>query len=913
VFSVTKLLSLNTKEPMLKRILKITSIILLVLVVAAFAAPYIFKDKITAFVKKEINDNLNAKVDFTAVDISFFKHFPRVALGLENLQVTGVDEFSADTLFAAKNIDAAVNIMSVIKDGEYKIYSINVNEPRIHAIVTKEGKPNWSIKKPDTITATASKDEKPFQLNLQSYTITNAYLKYTDATSNMSSEITGLNHWGSGDFTSDLFTLSTKTTVDALSFSYGNIPYFSKTKTSIDADIQVDNKKNKYSFKTDKITLNELKLTSEGFFQLVNDSVYNMDIKYDAPSTDFKNILSLIPAIYQKDFSSIKTSGKALFNGFVKGTYSGKQIPAYNLNLEVKDGFFQYPDLPKPVKNINFSVKVDNPDGITDHTIVNIPQAHIEMDNDPFDFRLLVKNPLSEMYIEGAAKGKLDLSKVAQLVKLEAGTKLSGLINADVSVNGSVAAIKKKQYEKFNAAGTINLDNFFYASKDYPDGVKLNTLVASFNPKNVILSNLSGQFMKTNFSANGSIDNLLPYILQNQSLTGLMNIKADLINLNNLMGTSADTTTKGTAAAAPFAVPANLDFTVNTGVDKVHYDKIDMQDFSGSLILKDETVRLENIKSNLLDGTMNVNGFYSTKINKKKPDISLTYDVKGFDVEKTFNAFNTIQKIMPIGKFLSGKLSSQLTFTGKLGDNMMPDLASLTGNGNLLLIEGFLKKFAPVEKLAALLNIKELESFSLKDVKNYIEFANGKVLVKPFKVKVNAIDMEIGGMHGFDESIDYLINMKVPRALMGTQGNSYVNSLVSQVNNKGIPVKLGDFVNLKVNMGGSITNPVLKTDLKQAAGSLADDLKQQATDFAKAKIDSTKKAVTSAVKDTIASLKKQAVQTAGDELKKQLFSKNDTSKATAGGKNKLGESAKGLLNGLSSFGKKKAPADSTKH
>jgi hypothetical protein len=67
VFSVTKLLSLNTKEPMLKRILKITSIILLVLVVAAFAAPYIFKDKITAFVKKEINDNLNAKVDFKSV------------------------------------------------------------------------------------------------------------------------------------------------------------------------------------------------------------------------------------------------------------------------------------------------------------------------------------------------------------------------------------------------------------------------------------------------------------------------------------------------------------------------------------------------------------------------------------------------------------------------------------------------------------------------------------------------------------------------------------------------------------------------------------------------------------------------------------------------------------------------------
>ena len=353
---------------MLKKIVKITLIVLLILVVAAFAAPFLFKDKITALVKTEINNNLDAKVDFTDVDISFFRHFPRVALGLKNMQVVGINEFAADTLFVAKNIDVAVNIMSVIKGDEYKIYSITVDEPRIHAIVTKAGKANWSIAKPDTAAAKVPAEQTAFKMNLQSYSINNGYIKYDDAASNMSSEITGLNHSGSGDFTSDLFTLATKTNADAVTFVYGGIPYFSKTKTTIDADFQIDNKTNKYSFKTDKVTLNDLKLTTEGFFQLVNDSVYNMDIKYDAPSTDFKNILSLIPAIYQKDFATVKTSGKALFNGFVKGTYSSKQIPAYNLNLSVKDGFFQYPDLPKPVKNINFSVKVDNPDGVTDHT-----------------------------------------------------------------------------------------------------------------------------------------------------------------------------------------------------------------------------------------------------------------------------------------------------------------------------------------------------------------------------------------------------------------------------------------------------------------------------------------------------------------------------------------------------------------
>ena len=70
----------------------------------------------------------------------------------------------------------------------------------------------------------------------------------------MSTEIVNLDHEGSGDFTSDLFTLTTKTNADAVSFNYGGIPYLLNTKTSINADIDIDNKTNTYNFKTDEIS-----------------------------------------------------------------------------------------------------------------------------------------------------------------------------------------------------------------------------------------------------------------------------------------------------------------------------------------------------------------------------------------------------------------------------------------------------------------------------------------------------------------------------------------------------------------------------------------------------------------------------------------------------------------------------------
>ena len=911
--NIQSIMKKNRPVAILKKVFKIFLIVLILLVGFAFAAPYVFKGKIIALVKNEINKSINAKADFKDVDISFFRSFPKVSLALENLQIIGDNEFANDTLIAAKAINVSLDIMSVVKGSDFKIYSISVDEPRIHALVLKDGSANWDIAKEDDAAPQATTEEKPFTLNLQHYAINNGYIFYDDATSNMRSEIINLNHEGNGDFSADLFTLFTKTSADAVSFSYGGIPYLSKAITAMDADIIVDNKIAKYSFQKGAITLNELVLATEGFFQLVNDSTYGMDIKFDAPATDFKNILSLVPAIYKNDFKNIKTSGKAVFNGFVKGTYSENEMPAYNVDLAIQDGFFQYPDLPLPVKNINLTMNVKNPDGVTDHTVVDIPKAHIDLDNEPFDFRLLLKTPVSDMFIDAAAKGKLDLSKVSQFTKLEKGTRLSGLMIADINIQGKMSAIEQQRYEQFNAAGILSLKDFLYASKDYPEGVSLNSLLMTFNPKNVTVSNVEGQYMKTNFSADGTINNLLGYVLKDQTLDGTFSMKADQVNLDDWMGVSTDTVSGTAEESKPFLVPSNIQFVVNTSIDKVHYDRLDLHNLSGSLRMVDETVHINNVQANALDGTMAISGSYSTKDNKLKPSISLTYDVKGLDVQKTFYAFNTLQKIMPVGKFISGKLSSKLSFTGQLGDNMMPDLNSLTGAGNLLLIEGFLKKFAPVDKLAQNLNIKELETISLRDVKNHIQFTNGKVLVKPFTIKAKEIDMEIGGMHGLDQSMDYIVNLKLPRSMMGDKGNQYIDNLISQVSNKGVPVKVAEVVNLHVLVGGTITNPVFKTDLKQAANSLVADLKQQATDFAKQKIDSTKTAVTAAVKDTIASVRKQATDIAREELKRKLAGEKDTTSFASKVTNtKLEETGKGLIQGLNPFKKKKPAVDSTK-
>ena len=335
----------------------------------------------------------------------------------------------------------------------------------------------------------------------------------------------------------------------------------------------------------------------------------------------------MFPAVYSKDFASVKTNGQALFKGFVKGIYDPKHMPAYHIDLDIKNGFFQYPDLPKSVKNINMSIQVDNPDGITDHITASISDGHIEMDADPFDFHLLLKKPVSDMYIDASLNGKLDLGGLSKFLKFDAGTKMSGLVNAELQARGNIASLEKKQYEQFDARGTLTINDFSYQSKSYPDGILLNKMLMTFNPKNVTLSELTGQYFKTNFTANGTLNNLLAYAFKNQALDGSLNVKADQINLNDWMGTTSNTTTTSTTATATtaFAVPANINFIVNASSDKVHYDNLDMEHVAGSLSIADETIKLNNVKADALDGTMTINGYYSTKEDKKNPDHHVAY------------------------------------------------------------------------------------------------------------------------------------------------------------------------------------------------------------------------------------------------------------------------------------------------
>jgi len=849
---------------MLKKISIVVIGLFVVLFAAAAAIPLFFKKEIDAKIKSSINESVNAKVDFKDLDLTLIRSFPNLGIKINNLTVLGIDSFAKDTLANIKQLQLNVNLMSVIKGEKYEIKSINLEEPKILAKVLKSGQANWDIAKKDsTGTDGADTAKTAFKVALQKYAIEKGKVVYDDASLGFFMEMDNLNHTGTGDFTQDLFTLKTQSDIEKLTVKYGGIPYLNKVKLDADLPIDIDMKDMKFTFAENKIKLNELLLSAVGYLAMPNDKDIVMDFKFDAKQSELKNFLSLIPAIYASNFKDMDATGKFAMDGSAKGTYNEKSLPAFNVNLSIENGKIKYPSLPSAINNIQVKSQISNPDGVMDHTVVNVPAFHMEFGNAPIDGRLLLKNPTTDPFVDMALKGKLDLKQLTTIFPMKDMT-LSGILDADVQAAGRKSSIDKGQYEAFKASGQMLASNFNYSGKNVPMPVSVPSAKMSFSPKNITLSNLTAKVGKSDFAANGTVNNYLSYFFKkNQALQGTFNVTSNLIDVNELMGpkSTVETEKKSDSKLTVFEVPGNIDFDMTAKAGRVLYDNYDITNAKGALEVKNKTIYFKDMGMNMLDGTVKMNGSYAT-IDPKKPKVDVDFGIEKMDIQKAFTAFNTVKLLAPVAKFAKGVFSTNLKFNSDLDQNMMPVYSSINAEGLTNIIQAVLDGFEPLNKLASALSSDKFKKLELNNVLTKFKIKDGRLNVAPFDIKKEGILMNVQGSNGLDQSMDYQLGLNVPRAMLGAKANETANAFIAKLNNKaGTNVAMSETIKVNAVLGGTILKPTInlkygagdaKSGAKEAVNQVVAEKKEEIKAVAQAKLDTIKSQATEKAKNAIA-------------------------------------------------------------
>lgn len=878
----------------MKKFLKWTAIVLGIIIVALAAAPFLFKDKIQQMVIRAINNNLEATVDFDKIDLSLFRSFPMANVSIQKLSVINKAPFEGDTLVYSDRIDLKMSVKELFKsaDETIEVEYFSIKDTQVNLIFNPDGLGNFDIAiKSDEDKEEDTSEDSGFSMKLQGYEVENLKFTYLDQASNMKMVLDKINHKGTGDFTNSVVDLDTYTSAVA-SFDMDDTNYLNNVNLILDADLSLDLENSKYTFKENMARINKLPLEFDGFLQLKEEG-QEYDLTFNTPTTSFSNFLGLIPSAYSGELENITTTGDFSVKGFVKGILSETTIPQFDIAMASDNASFKYPDLPKTVQNIIIDAKVRNETGLTKDIYVDLDQLSFKIDQDVFNAKAKLRNVTENMLVDANLNGTINLANLSQAYPIQLEKDLKGVLRADVGLSLDMLSIEQEQYENVKAQGTLNLTGFEYDGEELAKPLVISEADLKFNPSHVALNKLDAKTGKSDIQATGTLDNFYGFMFKDQTLKANFNLTSNHLEVADLMTTSTTETSSEETTAAPsedFKIPSFLDCIISAKASTVVYDNLTLKNVSGKLTIKDETVALQNVVTSIFGGNIGLEGTVSTQ--GIKPLFDMNLNLNALDISSAFTQLEMLEKIAPIAGVISGKINSTIKLNGKLdAKELTPDLATLTGDliGQFLETKVNADKSKLLSSLDSHLNFIDFEKLNIDKLKTHLTFENGKVNIQPIDLSYDDINIELGGTHGFDQSMNYGVTFDVPAKYLGKEVTGLLANLSgNEANTMTVPIK--------ANITGDFSNPKIQTDMKQVVTNLTNQIvEKQKTELVNKGKDALEDAIGKDV-DIPTSKEEinQKVEDAKEEINQKIEEKKEEAKEEA--KDKAKEALRDLLN-----------------
>lgn len=909
----------------MKKALKIFGGVVVALAGLMLVSPILLKDKAKDIALESVNGMLNAEVYLDDVSISFFKNFPHASVTAEKFGVIGKDNFAGDTLANVGELTVAVNLSSLFSES-YQICKVQVKDAYVNAIVDTLGRANWDIMVSDS-TETASEDtsSSDVKLALEKITIENLNVKYNDMPSRMLASLEKVDMSMKGDLDLSLSTLANidKLTLNAGKIGYSDstnlgasvenfniemsgkvsdavskiqsalgidkvtvrqsgVPYLSEATVKADINVEADLENNKYTFGQNNISLNEISASFDGFVQLI-DTVIDMDVKLSTPNIEFKHILSLIPAMYKQDFASIQTSGKVNLNAEAKGKMYGDVLPAFNVDLGISDAMFKYPDLPSALKDINVAINAKNDGGTADNVTIDINKFGFNLAGNPFNITAKLKKLISDPDFAFSAKGLIDFQKISEVVHIE-DARLQGKLNADLDAAGLMSYVEKEQYDKFKVDGALGLSDFVLTMKDVDYNIEINKANLDFTTQHVGL-NAAVKLGQSDLSVTGKLTHFLQYVLRSEEIQGELTVNSSYMNVNEIMGAPEEKELDEAPVAEseePLVIPNNIDFKMNVGMNKIIYDKIEIDNFKGNISLKNAVAKLNSLSANTMGGSFTASGEFDGR-DSLKPVAAADVNIKEMNLSEVFTKVRTAHRLVPLFSDATGKFSMTGKFSSAInGKDLSPIMQTINAKGNFKTANMGLTNVSAFTKVADKVGLSALKNPQFKDLNVSFKITDGKLEIDPVETMVNNATLNVTGWSGLDRTLGYVAKIVLPQEVPGA---------ASKVINK---------IGFDVNVGGTFDNPEVKISAGSMLSDIKDQVKEQVKEAVTEKVEEAKAKVNEEVEKQKAKLiseaeaqRKNLIETAeksGDKLiseaeaqstKLQKDAKNPIQKAAA--------------------------------
>ncbi len=756
----------------------------LVLVVASAALIWFRKDQLLKEMVSRLNDKLRVPVKVEKIGLSI-DQFPKVGVAFESVWIPD-PLHPGDTLLFASEMSATSDFRNWLR-GSYPINHLVLRSGFLSIYIPKAGPPNYDLLRP------SDPGDSSVAIELKSVELRSFRVVYVDRKLDLEFRSKGLDFDAKGDFVPldvDIESRWKSVFFRTADFEYaanqGAAEFYGNPQVA-EGVFESPELKARYSFDFSK----GQQWSAKG--RIADPVTLGRQIGAKLPES-----IESISGGADFELESRKISGVESFSFKARSDaqkLSYRGLPPLELDysvtgrLEKGSKVFDFDRLKLVGKGVNYQ-------GVLSLSLGSKARANLK---GSFELDLALAHRFGEFKevksVEGFARGTIAYSGPlgtdhrpdawTGLVELES----VGLANEVITIKnatGSVS-IKEGQFELSNMLCKINGQEAFINGKLYGffGGVE-------------------------DRSANLSVRT------------------AELRILNSPQASKENASGKGLPVAMPqFPIRLSLE------VDRFYYGKLKLDQVRIDALAKPDQIEFYRLYAEGMNGG-SIDGSALLQTSPSGFDWSCKGKGLGLDLSELFRQFDGFGQDQLSEKQLSGRADIDFETRFSIDRSFEVNLSSVVADAEIRFRNARLKDFAPLQALSLFAQKEALGDLSIEEYTAKLSIRDRLVALAPSAIATNAFVLELGGVHGFDQTIDYRAALKLEDLITkGKKQSGELDDYIQEVSSRPKPI-------LRFRILGTVDRPVVSIDREASAEKLGSEWKNQFRPSKKDSVGTTK-------------------------------------------------------------------------
>ena len=792
-----------------RRIFIYLSILVLMLISGGALLGYFYSDDVKGLIIKELNKHLNSQIVIEPqnIDLTIVKSFPQCALEFKNVLAYESNDFKThDTLLFAKRLALSFNIKDLFNKN-YTINKIDLEESIVNLKVDKSGKPNYIIWKSEN----TSDSNDSLKFALEKISLTKVKLNYKNSKDKLKIASYLNEMVFSGKFNDADYVLKTNGLAFVDLFQVQKVKYLQNKKVKVDLELDVKGKR--FTIVKADTKINSTLLNSNGSF-VINDSLVSLDISFEGKNLDISSTLSLLPENFQSKINDYESEGTFYAQG--ECHYAVDKPFILNSKFGIKKANITYKSNGAQLSNVNLDGEININEN---RSYLNLNNVSANLKGNSFAGNVEIINfndPLLKLNVEA----NTNLEELISFYPIDTLQSLSGNIKLKTNIEALVSDLKANVFSpNIVANGNASLLDIKAKFKGSEKEINIPSGEVKLSNRNLEVEHLNLIKGNSDITIIGDMPNFLGFMFDSKNhLIVNSTVSSNSIELEDFLfsGNNSSQNSSNTVN-----IPDNLDLNIVLNVKKLSFQKFNASSISGTLLLKDKKIAVQNMSCLAMDGNISMNALADASGNDIK--ISGDCNFAKINIKTMFYQLNNFGQNTINDTHLKGFATANINFTGIWNKELTVDLNSINATSNILIEQGELIGFKPLESLAKYIDVSELKHIKFSSLQSAIEIKNKTITLPKTSIKSTAINMELWGKHTFDNQIDYHIQLLISELLAKKpRANKNFDEELSLVEN--------DPENRRsvfILMTGPIDNPTIKYDRKGAKQKIKEDIQQE--------------------------------------------------------------------------------------